>query len=120
MGRKANSKSHSYDPTLRTSEIGAKLYQTWRRLRRFPHVEEWEYYPTFYEWAIQEYKIGAYLQPKDESKPWGPDNCVWGTPGEKKRSDIPDDFEEKWNTSVNRIRKYCGLPPLEGTDYGDV
>lgn len=110
----------SYDPALRTSEHGARLYQTWRKIKRLPHCEAWEDYPTFYKWAIKEYELGAYLRLKDESKPWGPRNCVWQGHGEKKRNDVPDDFVEKWNTSVNRIRKYCGLEPLEETEHGNV
>lgn len=118
MGRTPN--SGGYDPTIRTSECGARLYQAWRKVRRFDHVIAWDDYPTFYKWAIKGYELGSYLRLKDESKPWGPKNCVWVTHGEKKRGGVPDNFEENWNRSVNRVRKYCGLPPLEGTDYGDV
>lgn len=109
-----------YDSRIRTSERGSRLYQVWRKIKKKPHDEEWDEYPAFYEWAIKRYKIGLYLRLKDEGKPWGPKNCAWHTHGERKRNDVPVDFERKWNTSVNRIRKYCGLPPLEGTDYGSV
>ena len=102
-----------YDPALRQTEHGTKLYNAWRHMRRYPHCEEWNHFPTFYEWAMQNgYKLGAWLSKIDDDKPFEEKNCVWYFLSDEKR--VAD-----WNRAVNRIRKHYGMPPLEGTKYGD-
>lgn len=109
-----------YDPALRQTEYGSKLYQTWRKVRKDSHCEEWEYFPTFYAWAIQSgYTLGAWLRRIDKSKPYEEGNCTWYISGENENYVSPE-WVGTWNKTVNRIRKYCGMPPLEGTDYGDL
>ena len=110
-----------YDPEIRLTEIGSRLYQTWRKVRRNPHCEEWNDFQTFYTWAIYDgYSLGDWLQLIDENAPYCPDNCVWFTPN---RAATPTrstmEWEYEWNVAVNRIRKHYGMPPLEGTNYGD-
>lgn len=107
-----------YDPALRQTEHGAKLYQCWRRVRSFPHCEEWEYFPNFYEWAMANgYTTEVWLRRVDESKPYEPGNCTWYIHGDKKN--VPASWADSWNETVNRIRKYYGMPPLRGTEYED-
>ena len=110
-----------YNPELRTSEHGSRLYNVWRKVRKHPHCEEWNYYPAFYTWAVYNgYTVGAWLRLVDENKPYDPDNCVWYT--KDMDEDTPIDWKraDEWNAVVNRIRRNLGMPPLEGTDYGDV
>lgn len=116
MGRRCN-----YDPMLRKTEHGASLYQTWRKIRMNPHCEEWDSFPGFYNWAMKNgYTLSAWLRLVDALGPYCPENCVWYFPGEDKwKRANTDSWIEKWNRSVNRIRKHYGMPPLEGTDYGD-
>ena len=104
-----------YDPALRKTEHGSKLYEIWKRVRKQRYDDEWDYFPTFYEWAMQSgYTIGAWLRRIDE------DNYVWYTPGERNDNYLHDEkWIADWNKTVNRIRKYYGMPPLEGTKYGD-
>ena len=111
-----------YDPALRKTEHGEKLYNVWRRVRRYPHCEEWDYFPTFYEWAMQsEYTLGAWLRLRDQDKPFSPDNYIWYVTREKEDNYLYDEqWIADWNKTVNRIRKHFGLPPLEGTSYGDL
>jgi hypothetical protein len=110
--------SKPYDPELRKTEHGSKLYQTWKRVRKCPHCEEWDYFPAFYEWAMQnEYEEGAWLMRDDKNAPFDPINCFWFQPCTESR--ISQEFIDRWNETVNRIRKYYGMPPLEGTKYGD-
>lgn len=109
-----------YDPALRQTEHGSKLYQTWRKVRQAPHLEEWGYFPTFYEWAMQDgYTTGAWLRRIDENEPYEPSNCQWYIPGETDKYVSPE-WADTWNKTVNRIRKYCGMPPLEGTSYDEL
>lgn len=116
MGKRVG---ESYDPKLRKTELGSKLYSAWKRVRKYPHVEEWDNFPVFYEWAIQsEFVDGAWLRRIDDDQPFSPDNCEWYTVN-LENDNIPPGWADEWNKTVNRIRKYYGMPPLEGTEYGD-
>ena len=106
-----------YDPALRKTEHGAKLYQTWKKISKAPHCEEWEYFPTFYDWAMDNgYEIGAWLMREDMNAPFDPKNCYWYYPSGGIK-DITKEYKDNYNATVNRIRKYFGWPPLEGTEY---
>lgn len=108
-----------YDPALRLTEHGSKLYQTWRKILKNPHCDEWGNFPAFYEWAMQSgYEIGSWLKREDINSPFNPQNCFWYLPSES-GANIPKETLERWNNTVNRIRKYYGMPPLGGTKYGD-
>lgn len=109
-----------YDPSIRTSEEGQALYQSWRRARRYPHCEEWENYVDFHAWAMETgYVQGAWLRLKDKSKPYCPENCIWYSPGTYAKSEDPEAWIENWNKTVNKLRKQWKMPPLEGTEYVD-
>ena len=110
-----------YDPTLRTTEHGKNLYNIWRRIRKCPHCKEWDYFPTFYEWAMQSgYVFGARILKIDDRKPFDPENCAWPIVCEcEYDEEWAARFTKDWNESVNRIRKHYEMPPLEGTVYGD-
>ena len=107
-----------YDPALRKTEHGSKIYQAWKRVRKSPHCDGWDFFPTFYEWSMHnEYEEGAWLMRYDKNAPFAPDNCFWYHPCTD--NEISKEFIDKWNETANRIRKYYGMPPLEGTSYGD-
>ena len=107
-----------YDPKIRESEHGSRLYQTWKRLRKHQHSEEWDSFLPFYIWATKSgYVIGARLRLRNDLNPYAPDNCVWDIPEDPQ---IPQSWADEWNKSVNRIRKHYGMPPLEGTSYDDL
>lgn len=109
-----------YDPNQRQSEHGSRLYQLWRKIKKLPHDEVWVDYRTFYNWAMESgYELDMFLRLIDDNEPWGPNNCVWIVHGSKKNY-IPSEWADGWNKTVNRIRKHYGMPPLEGTSYGDV
>lgn len=103
-----------YDPELRTSEHGSKLYSAWRNLRRHPHCEEWESFLPFYTWAMQsDFSLRARLRLLDERKPYCPENCIWYTAQSDDDDSLPPaEWAESWNKTVNRIRKHYGMPPL--------
>ena len=110
-----------YDPALRKTEYGKCLYHSWRRVRQYPHCEEWDHFPTFYEWAMQSgFTLGAWIRRIDESKPFSEKNYKWYIPGNRDRNYLHDEqLIADWNKAVNRIRKHYGMPPLEGTSYDD-
>lgn len=108
----------AYDPTLRQTEHGVSLYNAWRTVRRHLHCEEWEYFPNFYDWSLQNgYELGSRLRAKDPGKPFGPDNCEWFL---FKKHDRTEELRwiARWNKTVNCIRKHYGLPLLGGDDDG--
>jgi hypothetical protein len=108
-----------YDPALRKTKHGACLYTAWKTVRKKPHYEEWDDFTVFYNWALQSgYTIGAWLRRLDMRKPFTPDNSIWYISGESEKN-IPPEWADGWNKTVNRIRKHYGMPPLEGTSYGD-
>ena len=109
-----------YDPKLRKTELGSRLYEIWRRMRQHPHCEEWDYFPTFYEWAMQtSYTMGLWLRIIDDSGIYSPENCEWYVT-ENKADRVNAEWINSWNKTVNRIRKHYGMPPLEGTNYNDL
>lgn len=111
----------AYDPELRESEHGSRLYGAWKTLRKHSYCEEWGCYPAFYHWAMQNgYTLGAHLRLIDESGIYCPENCVWKIPKCKMDDPPPPpSWADEWNKTVNRIRKYYGMLPLEGTEYVD-
>ena len=114
--------SERYDPELRTSEHGSRLYNAWRSMRKHPHIDLWESYQVFYTWSMYNgYTVEAWLRRIDDTLPYGPDNCAWYIP-EKEQSFTAEEKEraDEWNKVVNRIRKHFGMPPLEGTSYGEI
>lgn len=109
-----------YDPALRQTEHGSRLYSIWKRIRQCPHCEEWEDFPTFLSWAMKNYTLGARLRMINESGMYCPDNVEWYIHGSFNEESDYQVFVNQWNRTVNRIRKHCGMPPLRGTDYGDI
>jgi hypothetical protein len=103
-----------YDPELRTSEHGSKLYTAWRAMRKHPHCEEWESFLNFYTWSMQnDYSLGARLHLLYDTKPYCPENCIWYTRHREEDDPLPPaEWAEVWNETVNRIRKHYGMPPL--------
>lgn len=109
----------TYDPALRKTEHGARLYKVWQRMRMFPHDPAWDAFPAFYAWAMSAgYNIGARLYRSSDSQPHGPENSRWTAPV---RSEPPMSWEsrwcEKWNKTVNKLRKHYGLPPLKEENH---
>lgn len=110
-----------YPREMRETEIGSRLYQAWKRMRRYPHLAAWDYFPTFYNWSVHNgYSIGAWLRQIDDSKEYGPDNCAWYFSNEPKDVVIDYEWAEKWDKTVNRIRKHYHMKPLRGTTYDDI
>ena len=104
----------NYDPNIRRTEGGRRLYELWKRLRKSPHDPAWDDFQVFYTWVMKEgYVLGSGIRRKDDSLPYGPTNAVLRRP-----TIAPDFCEqewcEKWDKTVNILRKHFGLPPLKG------
>jgi hypothetical protein len=120
MGRQAYGRS--YDPQIRKTEHGSRLYAVWKKMRQAPHCDEWDDFIGFYTWAMQsDYILGAWLRRHDDTLMYCPENVFWHTPGtEDEDATSYEEFIYEWNRTVNRIRKHYGMPPLRGTSYDDI
>ena len=107
----------TYDPEMRTSYHGRRLYHYWKKIKGETNSKEFMEYPGFFKWAMQNgYTIGAKLFRYDD-EPFSPTNCYWVSKdanADKKAAPKRDyERERKWNETVNRIRLHYGLEPLE-------
>lgn len=110
-----------YDPEMRKSEHGRKLYQYWKSVHRETDSKKFETFPGFYDWAMQNgYTIGAKLFRYNPDEPFGPDNCFWVAKGNGERAQTYPhrEFlrEKEWDKVVNRIRKHYGMEPIFSSD----
>jgi hypothetical protein len=107
----------TYDPALRKSKEGARLYETWKRMRRnFPYDPAFDDFKSFYDWSIRAgYELGDALDRRDNNLPHGPDNSIWkGANPDDITAEWAIEWCEKWDNTVSKIRRQLGLPPLKG------
>lgn len=105
-----------YDPEIRKTPHGSRIYTAWKRVRRHPYYDKWKSFPVFYEWSMENgYVEDAQLVVIGDECRYFPDSCCWTAPVETEPREL--DWIKKWNKTVNRIRKYYGMPPLEDTNY---
>jgi hypothetical protein len=101
-----------YDPELRKTDHGSKLYWIWKKVRLDTDSAVFENFASFYDWAIDSgYESGDRLFLINNDKPHSPENCDWKL--------LRGAWIDDWNNTVNRVRKHYDMPPLEGTSYGD-
>lgn len=107
------------------------IVEKWYWVTSHPHAEEWDDREAFREWCLSNgYEPGLSLFRRDPSRPYGPDNCYWKTPGCNslarswdaamravwRKLDPPlteaeaADFRRRWNNTVNLFRGSEGLP----------
>ena len=106
----------TYDPAIRKTEAGSRLYETWKRVRKLPHDPVWDDFREFYDWSMkQDYCIGDKLYKHDAQAPHGPTNTYWIPYLREEISPIwAVEWCEKWDKTVENIRRRLGLPPLKG------
>lgn len=107
-----------YPPGTTSTEHGQKIYGAWCYLRNNPHCEEWDDYPTFYEWSMANgFEIGARMFRFDTKQPFAPDNCCWDIQNKENRDSwTGEDRREtiaRWNRTVNVLREHFGLKPFK-------
>lgn len=117
----------TYDPKMRKTEIGSRLYTYWKKARYDTDSEEFVNFPGFYKWATQNgYTLGAKLFRYDTDEPYNPDNCFWVARSEwvgatqTVRQEYVDTRDrlwmKKWDDTVNRIRLHYGMEPICSTE----
>lgn len=104
----------TYDPAIRKTESGRRLYETWKRMRRSEYDPRFASFPDFYKWAMSVgYAIGDRLFRYDASDWYSPENCYWSV---AEQTDITPawaaEWCEKWDKTVSMIRRHFGLPKL--------
>lgn len=112
-----------YDPSLRKTPIGKRVYSYWKKVRQNPHSQEFDFFPDFLKWSMENgYKHGYKLVLVNIEKPYSPDNCIWKVPScqLEERGTIDEARAREWNAAINRIRKQFGMEPLEGTEYAEL
>lgn len=105
-------RSTNYDPAIRNTESGRRLYEIWKRVRRAGADPCWNTYPAFYRWAMSVgYCVGEKLHRYDSDGLYSPENCYWSDATHETISDAwREEWCKKWNQTVNVIRRYFGLP----------
>lgn len=115
----------TYDPEMRQTDHGRRIYGYWKRIRKHEVAPEFVEYPSFFKWAMANgYRIGAKLLRYDEDKPFGPDNCYWLSHEEcvgMKQSKAPTinrnlAWERHWDETVNRIRRHYGMKEIHSSE----
>lgn len=100
--------AHSdYDPKIKETEVGAKLYRSWSSLPRNNCSPEFLSFGSFYKWAMENGgdNLDTYMARIEKDKEYGPDNCVFMPVGYVR--DVA--FICKWNKTVNVFRRHFGL-----------
>lgn len=105
-------KQSVYDPSLRLTESGRRLYEIWKRIRREGCDPCFDTFPVFYEWALStDYIAGDKLLRYDESMWYSPENSYWFGPTHAQISPTwKEEWCKKWDKTVNVIRRHFGLP----------
>lgn len=107
-------RKNKYDREFLETETGKKLYAMWRNIGRSGRCEEWDIFDVFCDWALKHgYDENVQLKRLDSRKRFSPDNCYFS---KLKRQyvdgKIHNEQIERWNNTVNKIRKYYGMEPL--------
>lgn len=116
-----------YPKYMTVTAEGKSLYSIWKRVKQ--DIEPgciFADYQRFFRWAIDnDYKQGKMLRRYDRNKPYSPGNCTFDKPiYERYHTAEENEFIEKWNVTVNKIRIACGLDPfvfdsIEDDQYGN-
>ena len=115
----------TYDPEMRKTEHGRRLYAYWRRIQHDTDDPEFVEFPGFYKWAMANgYTVGAKLMRHDEDEPFASDNCYWiphdewygRGHGDSPTKDRDLAREREWDKVVNRIRRHYGMEPIHSSE----
>ena len=109
-----------YDPQLKQTPEWKSLYGRYHAVKTSVYQDIFPTFQQFYDWAMANgFVCGAKLSRKDPNKPFTPDNCFWELPERKEQHmtvDERNEFIDRWNKTVNRIRVHYGLEPFENKE----
>lgn len=101
---------------ITTTEIGALLYRRWVRLHTKPCSPEFADFEKYYAWAIATgFTADSIMMRKDNDAPFSAENCHWVSEKACRNaaSKAGVSWAAKWNKTVNVIREYYGMKPIE-------
>lgn len=103
------------NPSILNMGHGEPIYRKWLRMRKTACVSpEFMEFRGFYDWCMESgYSYGATLQRRNKKFPFSPQNCYLVFSANKRvhaNSDLELAWASGWNKTVNRIRRYYGLP----------
>lgn len=111
-----------YVGIMETPSARRRIYLKWWNIKENCSIEFKDFH-YFCDWAIESgYDETANLKRFDSRGKYSEENCYWEFPGEtdndkavQKSIEVWNKTEsiESWNKTVNRIRKYYGMPPVE-------
>ena len=107
-----------YDPVLKETPEWKSLYSRYKNNTQNIYRDAFRTFQEFYDWSMANgFVIGAKISRVDYQKPFTKDNLRWEAPHDKTHAPEYDAEKrraiEKWNETVNRIRKHYGMEPLE-------
>ena len=115
----------TYDPEMRKTDHGRRLYGYWKKVHRYTEAPEFKKFSDFFGWAMSNgYIVGAKLLRYDETQPFSPENCFWARrdecvgigygKGDTLYRNLT--WEQKWDEAVNRIRVHFGMEPIHSSE----
>lgn len=111
----------TYDPEMRQSDHGRRLYTYWRKVRPDTDSPEFLEYPKFFKWAMANgYTVGAKLFKYEPDEPYSPENSFWVARKDWVIGDVEVyrnmARERKWDETINRIRLHFGMEPIYSSE----
>ena len=100
-----------YDTEFRNSKTGQRLYRVWRTVREVGCCARWHNFENFCDDVADTFTEDVTRICKiDRTRPYSQNNFKWA---KRKEEKTDGEVIDSWNKTVNRIRKYYGMPSLE-------
>ena len=110
-----NLRATKYSDIELTPSERRRLYQKWWNIKNKPCSPSFKDFHKFCEWAKNNgYDESGDLRRYDSSGEFSEHNCYWTSENDETLGrKIRQASIDKWNKTVNSIRKYYGMPPIE-------
>ena len=112
--------NQKYDKSQRETLEFKDLYGRYKAPKSSKYRDLFPTFQQFYDWSMANgFVCGAKFECKDYSEPLTPDKFQWIIPTAKMTKitvEDKNDFIDRWNKTVNRIRVHYGLEPFENKE----